>query len=478
MVEIAKLRNLALVDTLTETVIPGMVNIGNTRLPSFLEGQQILTWDAPFQKKALSRIFGGGVDINMLDIAGEIGKEIPSTSGKTLLRLKELSKMAKYAEREIGELEVFTNLFISFVYLREKIHSPEDSQDLQLACLGTVADIMPLKDENRIIVRQGLASIMEKPRPGLSDLLFKMDLSGRRIGAHEISWLICPAINAAGRMGSPHTAAALFLEQDPLVRDGLADKLITMNEERKKLGGEIWISVEPEAEKNLKKFDHKLAMASGKIPRGITGIMANRLVSRFKTPSLVVSVGEEILTGSLRSYRDYDLRFLLEPCAHLFIDWGGHDFAAGFSMEKSNWETFLEILQKLAQSIDLGEEEEEKVEVDAELPLSYLTPDILNLVDRFEPYGEGNEPLTFMARGLRVSELNLMGKIEANHVKLSLDAGRYKWPAVYWQAADKVKKEFDLEDRVDLAFRVIRDWFNGRETPQLVISDLRREGAG
>jgi single-stranded-DNA-specific exonuclease len=455
-----------------------MVSLGNTRIPAFLEGQQILTWDAAYQKKTLSRIFGGGVDVNVLDIAGEIGQEIPSTAGKSLLRIKELSKIARYSEKEAGELEVFINLFTSFVYLREKLYSPEDAEDLQLACLGTVADIMPLKDENRIIVRQGLSSIMGKPRPGLSDLLFKMDLSGRPLGTHEISWLICPAINAAGRMGSPHTAAALFLEQDPPARDNLADKLIAMNEERKKLGGEVWISVEVQAEKNLEQFGRKLAMASGNIPRGITGIMANRLVSRFKIPSLVVSVGDKILTGSLRSYRNYDLRFLLEPCAHLFIDWGGHDFAAGFSMEKSNWDVFLGLLQRLAQAIDLGEEEEEKVEVDAELPLNYLTPDILNLVDRFEPYGEGNEPLTFMARGLKVSELNLMGKTEANHVKLSLDTGRYRWPAVYWQAADRVKKDFDLEDRVDLAFRVTRDWFNGRETPQLVVSDLRREGAG
>jgi single-stranded-DNA-specific exonuclease len=131
----------------------------------------------------------------------------------------------------------------------------------------------------------------------------------------------------------------------------------------------------------------------------------------------------------------------------------------------------------MARIIELKEEgDEETVIVDAELPLSYLTPEILKLVDRFEPYGEKNEPLSFMTRGLRVADINFMGKNEAKHVKLTLDTGKHKWPAVYWQAADKVKRDFDLEDRVDLVYTVNRNWFNGIETPQLVVTDLRRSG--
>jgi single-stranded-DNA-specific exonuclease len=476
IIEIAKMRNLAVTDRLAETVIPGMVEIGATRLPAFLEGQQILVWDGPLQKKTMVQIFGRGVDVQVLDIAGEIGKEIPQAEGKSLLRIKELSRIARYAEKELSELDVFINLFGSFARRREKFFTAEDLSDLQLAALGTLADIMPLRDENRIIVRNGLASLMEKPRSGLSDLLFKLDLAGRRLSTTDISWYLCPAINAAGRMGSPDKAAALLLADDPPERDRLAASLITMNEDRKKLGGDIWTIVEPLAKENLETYGGKLALAYGDtINRGITGIMANRLVGRFKVPALVVSFGEEIITGSLRSVKGYDLRSLLEQCADLFIDWGGHNYAAGFSMTKTNWNPFLDRLKNVAAAMELAAgEDEERLLIDAELPQDYLTPDIFKLVDRFEPYGEENDPLTFMARGLKVSEISFMGKTEAKHVKLILNTGKHKWPAVYWQAAERVKRDFDLEDRVDLVFTLSRNWFNGMETPQLIISDLRR----
>jgi single-stranded-DNA-specific exonuclease len=476
VIEIAKLRNLFVVDSLTETVMPGAVAIGDTRLPAFLQGQQILAWDAALQKKTLAKIFGNGVEIYMKDIAAEIGKEIPSTAGKTLVRLKELSRDARYQETEAGELDVFVNLFCSFARQREKLFTPADTQDLQLACIGTLADIMPLRNENRIIVKHGLQSLTEKPRPGLSDLLFKLELSGRRFGATEISWILCPAINAAGRMGSPQIALDLLTEKDALKRDKLASALIELNEKRKKIGEEIWTVVEPLAADSMGDYAGKLAIAYGpNIPRGVTGIMANRLLGRFKVPSMVASFGEKIITASLRSVKGYDLRLLLEPCADLFFDWGGHDFAAGLSMAEGNWPSFLERLKAAAPEIALptGEDEETLV-IDAELPLSYLNHDILTLLDRFEPYGEGNDQLTFMAKNLIITDINLMGKPEAKHVKLTLDTGKHKWPAVYWQAADKVKRDFDLGDKIDLVFHINRNWFKGAETPQFVVSDLRR----
>ncbi|MDR0689013.1 MAG: single-stranded-DNA-specific exonuclease RecJ [Spirochaetaceae bacterium] len=476
IIEIAKLRNLVVIDRLLETVVPGMVGITDTRLPRFLEGQQILTWDAPLQKKTLVKIFGSGVEVHMLEIAAEIGKEIPQTMGKSLLRIKELSRIARYADKPLGELDVFISLFTSFIQKRENLFTDEDGVDLQLVTLGTVADIMPLRDENRIIVRRGLDSLTKSPRPGLRDLLFKMGFIGRRINAGDLSWQLCPAINAAGRMGKPEKAVGLLIQEDAGERDRLADELIALNEDRKALGSDTWAVVEPLAEESLTEFGGALVMAAGEnIVRGVTGIMATRLISRFKVPAVVVSLGDETAAGSLRSLRGYDLRPLLEQCADLFIDWGGHNFAAGFSIQRSNWEKFLERLKIAARTIELeAEGDEETLTIDAELPLSYLSPDIFTLIDRFEPYGEGNIPLNFLARGFKINDILLMGKPEAKHVKLTLDAGKYKWPGVYWQAAEKVKKEFDTGDRVDLVFKITRNWFNNVETPQLIILDLKQ----
>ncbi|MDR1863418.1 MAG: single-stranded-DNA-specific exonuclease RecJ [Treponema sp.] len=483
IIETVKMRNLAAGAVLSETVVPGMVRIEETRLPAFLEGQHILVWDAPLQKRILGKIFGPGVEFGMMDLAPEIGKEIPQAAGKSLLRIKELSRIAKYSDKESGELDVFANLFTSFIQRREKLFSGEDEKDLQLACLGTIADIMPLKDENRVIVKQGLRSLGKEARPGLSNLLSRLDLSGagRRLGAQDLSWQLCPAINAAGRMGNPDKAVSLILESDPVRRDALTRELIEMNEKRKRIGEEGWNLVEPRAGKNLKEYGNKLALAYGEdIFRGVTGILANRLVSCFKVPAVVVSFGDGIATGSLRSVKGYDLRFLLEPCTDLFIDWGGHDYAAGFSMDikkgLETWNEFLGRLKNLSASMETGRDENEGVVfVDAELPLSYLTGEkIFETVNRFEPYGEQNGPLTFLAKGLKVADLNLIGRPEAKHVKLTLDAGKTKWPALYWQAAEKVKRDFDMGDTVDLVFTLNRNWFNGQETPQMIVVDLKR----
>jgi single-stranded-DNA-specific exonuclease len=478
IIEAFKTRNLLVTATLMETIIPGMVGIGDTRLPSFFEGQQILVWDGPFQKRVFERLFGRGVEVGMLDIAPEIHNEIPQTAGKSLLRIKELSRIARYAEKEFGELDVFFSLFSSFVQKREQLYGSENSLDLQFAALGTIQDIMPLKNENRIIIRSGLESLKANPRPGLSDLLFKLGLSGRPFTTKEISWNLGPVINAAGRMGCPEKAAALFFEKDPVKRDKLADELVLLNEERKKIEENIWNGAEGQARENLPAYDEKLAFVYGEhIFRGVTGLIAGRLARRFKVPGLAVSFGTTTATGSFRSAGGFDLRSLMKQCEDLFVSSGGHPYAQGFSMDRVHWDLFIDRLKEAVLTIEFQHaEDEEVVSVDAELPQEYLTPDIFKLVDRFEPYGEMNEPLTFLTRKLRIRDISFMGKLEVKHVKLTLDAGKYKWPAVYWQAADKVDRDFSLDDSVDLVYRLSRNWFNGTETPQIMVMDLRRSG--
>jgi single-stranded-DNA-specific exonuclease len=479
IIEIAKIRNLMVIDTLCETIVPGMVSIGETRLPSFLEGQQILVWDASLHKIAFSKLFGKGVEVGMLDIAPQIGKEIPQTAGQSLLRIKELSKIARYSDKELSELDVFVNLFTSYARLKEK--NPSDSEgenaDIQLAALGTIADIMPLLDENRIIVRRGLESLEKKPRPGLLQLLQKLELAGRRFDAKDISWKLCPVINAARRMGSAETAAALFFEKDNTKREKLAGKLAEMNEDRKGLEEDTWAIIEPMAYKNFAQFDEKLALVySEKINKGVTGLMAQRASRNMNVPAIAISIGDEICTGSVRTARGYNICSLLEQCSDLFIDSGGHKAAGGFSMVMGNWDSFLERLKDVSQTIEFKEEEkdEESIQIDAELPHEYLSPEILKLVDRFEPYGKDNDPLIFMAKKLAIKEINFIGKSESKHLKMTIDAGKYKWPALYWQSAERViNKEFGVNDKVDIVFNLTRDYFRGNETPQMMIMDLK-----
>jgi single-stranded-DNA-specific exonuclease len=145
-------------------------------------------------------------------------------------------------------------------------------------------------------------------------------------------------------------------------------------------------------------------------------------------------------------------------------------------MNIKNWDVFIERLRIAAYSIEFTEDaDRHDINIDAELPLEYLSPDILNLVDRFSPYGKENEFLTFLAKKMTVEEINFIGKNESKHLKLTLAGGKYKWPALYWDAASRViNKEFSKGDFVDVVFNISRDWYKGIANAQIMIKDLRK----
>ncbi len=477
LIEAVKVVNMTETARISETIIPGMVPISKTRLLPFLQGQQIFVWDESVQLKQLQAIFGKTVEFNFLDIAPQVSQLIPQVRGMSLLKLKDLSRIGRYQDKPVSELDGFLNIFISFVQKSNTVFGKREAEELQLVALGTLADLMPLVNENRIMVRQGLAAINAGARPGLAELLLKQNLAGKRVGTTDLSWQISPAINATGRMGKPEAAMALLLEEDAKERAVLADAVLSLNNDRKQLGSDGWAIIEPLARESLEKLHSNLVMAaSDQIHRGVTGIMANRLSSCFKVPAIVICFMEDgTAVGSMRSARGLHLSALLEPCADLFNDHGGHAFAAGFSFPRERLAEFTDRITRLSAVIEfpVGEAEEE-ILIDAELPHEFLQPKLLELVDRFEPYGEGNDQLVFMAKGLRVMTADIMGKTEKQHLKLTLDCGAFKWPAIFWQAAERFRRDFDLGDRIDAVFQVNRNSFNGSEIPQMILLDIKR----
>ncbi|MDR2795221.1 MAG: single-stranded-DNA-specific exonuclease RecJ [Spirochaetaceae bacterium] len=479
IIEVLKIKNHVIIDKLTETIVPGTAGINDTRLGAFLSGQAIFAWDVPLQRKALSTVFGKNVEFNMADLQPEIGAAIPVTLGKSLFRLKEISRAARYSREPFGELDVFFNLFVSYAQIKERLLLGDDNFDLQLAAVGTIADLMPLHNENRIIIRSGIEALNSNMHPGLNALAFRAGLDGRKLNSGDISWQLCPMINSAGRMGKADVSARLLLEKNAKERDRLASEIIAMDAERKELGLSVWKIACPIAERNLETYSGNIALAWGAdIPRGATGITANRLCGHFKVPSIVASFNGETATASMRSSRGYDLQGILDQCADLFVDWGGHGFAAGFTIATEKWDTFLERLCLAAKAIEFppAKVDANTIYIDAELPLSYMNLDIFTVIDAFQPYGKENKELVFLARGLKVIDINFIGKLDARHVKLMLDAGRYKWTGVYWNSAEKVNTDFTLNDSTDAVFKIEHNWYKGADIPQLCIYDLQRHG--
>ena len=479
LIEAVRLSNLVETGRVRETIVPGMIDLSSTRLLPFLQDRQILVWDGDLQKRLFRKAFGGGVELECGDARDEIGALIPQTRGQSLLRLREASRVGRYSQGDFEEIDALESLFISAALKKAEWFGEDDLARLQLVALGTVADIMPLRGENRILVKKGLEALNKKPRPGVHELLVKTQLIGKKIGATEASWQITPVINAAGRMGSAQTAVELLLSQDRQERDGLADNLVAMNQERRRLGGEGWDLVYPLAKESLETHEGKLiVVGSPAINRGITGIIASRVASTFEAPAVIACFmpGGPVV-ASVRSTRGFALSTFLESAADLFIDYGGHEAAAGFSLPPEKWEEFLRRARAFAAGIELAEPDE-TVSIDAELPHEWLRPELKATTERFEPYGEGNPPLVFLSKDVPIASAEVVGRQEKAHLKLTLDFGRHPWPALIWSGAERLDRDFSVKDRIDLVYKVTVNRWNGQEQPQLEIIDARRSGDG
>ena len=474
ILEAVKVKNLVAGDSISETLAPGMIDPSNTRLADFLSSQ-IIVYDAEPQKRMLHSVFGPNTDINLIDAAPEIWKIFPSLEGKSLLKMRDGSRMVKYSDSAPDELNVFMNLFFTFVIKKEPKLSVHYEKELDLVALGTIADLMPLEDENRIIVKKGMKQLVSTERPGLRNLLAAQNLLAKTLSTTDVGWQITPIINATGRMGVPSKAAQLLLSTDADEINRLTSEVLELNKKRKKLGEEIWNKVMPSAKRSYQNMDARLVMVADRaMNRGITGIIAARLASFFGVPAMAISIMDDKAVGSIRSAMSINVKDFIGGASDLFIDYGGHDFAAGFSIELSNFAAFTARIEELAPKLKGADTEEVSINIDAELPVSYLNPSLIKTVEMFEPYGERNSPLVFLCRKVVIESMEPMGKGEQKHLRLLINAGKYKWPAVYWNAADRANRDFSVNDKVDIVFRLGRNYYMNRENLQLTILDIKK----
>ena len=157
----------------------------------------------------------------------------------------------------------------------------------------------------------------------------------------------------------------------------------------------------------------------------------------------------------------------------MFVSYGGHNFAAGFSFEKEKFEEFKRRTKELSGTINLSDKNDE-IQIDAELPPSYMTPDLKKIIDRFEPTGNENPKLVFLAKNLPIVSGLVMGKAEKQHLKITVDCGKNKWPCIFWNEGERLHRDFDVGDKIDIIFNIERNVFNGAETLQLMLLGIEK----
>ena len=479
-IDCIKLHNNVEKDRFSLTDITDRIHISDTKLENFLRGQQIFTWDDKATKAVLKEVFGPSIEFNTFDLRPEAAAIIPALAALSLKELSDKSKIAHYKDTAPDLMDSFANIFITYINQKSNQAFPNkanlEMQELQLVALAALADVMPLENENRIFVKYGLKTINSGLiRRGVSELLARLSLLNKKITATDLSWTLIPAINATGRLGQPELAINILMEEDASKRNAIADKIIALNTERKALVNSAQEFCGFNAEMSFKKHQKFCFVIDKNIHRGVIGLISAKMTQKYKVPSITVTfVDDNTAVGSMRSCRGVDCTTFLSEFAELFINYGGHNKAAGFSMTKENLTLFESQISGTIEKLELAPDTDNDLIIDAELPPNYITPELFKLIDLFEPYGENNKTLLFMSRNLKILSAQAVGKTEKQHLKLTLNAGEHKIPVMYWSAADKLGQEFNIGDSIDIVYNVERNIFNGMETLQLIASDIKR----
>lgn len=474
IIDAVKLENLIETDRITEHVVPGYLPESQSRLAQFLVDRQILVYDQKVEKAMLQKAFGQKTEIHLIDIAQEVHRLFPQVAGKSLVRLHQRSKLRKYSSGGTQEIDLLVELFTSYVHRKYPVLSSEYEKLLDLVAIGTVADLMPMKGENRLLVKRGLKVLSQTPRSPIAVFLAQVNLAGKPISTTNIGWQISPVFNAAGRLGVPDIAVNLLLSSTPEEQLSLCSELISLNRKRKKLGDDCWNRILPKARKSLEEHEGKIIIVYDSIVnRGITGVMASRLMNMFKVPAIVIAKVESHLVGSMRSNKEVHVKDFLSQFDDIFLDHGGHQCAGGFSLKEVDFDEFLirtDESSQLFESLDATEE----IYIDAELPHAFMKPELIDLVETFEPYGVDHQPLQFLVKGVKILEAALLGNSEVKHVRMLIGCGAYKWPAIFWKAGERVGVDFSATDTVDVVFRFGRNYYKNMENLQLTILDIVR----
>ena len=353
--------------------------------------------------------------------------------------------------------------------LEDHLGVEHDESLMELAALGTIADLVPLRDENRHLVQHGLAALSHTGRPGMRALLRRTNLDGQEIRSEHVSFQIAPRLNAPGRMAHPITALNLLLTRDSREADQLAGQLEQYNQRRRDLTAravEIAIGhVSATAAQPSIIITHDKEYTPG-----INGLIAGRLAERFNCPAIALAtVDPDHLVASARSAGGFNLIEAISRCGDLLTRFGGHAAAAGFTVSRDNYDAVAQRLLAIADS-ELGLfGAEPTLEIHAEGNLDeILDPEMVRLRERLEPFGKDNPTPRYLARRTRVLNWGYVGA-NSQHLKLQVSSGSRVMDALWWNYSD----DWGGYGTVDLVFQIAEERYRGERRNYLRIDDLR-----
>ena len=347
----------------------------------------------------------------------------------------------------------------------------ESEKVLDFAAIGTVADVVPLRGENRIFVKSGLPKINTTANKGLRALLDVTKIKGKKLSPFHIGFILGPRINAAGRMDSARTSLDLFLSDDNEESYDLAKTLDRYNVERQKIQAQIIDEAFEIVEQEVNFKDDKIIVLGREgWHKGVLGIVASRLADKYYRPAIVISIEDGVGTASARSIDGFHLHEALASCAEYLENFGGHAGAAGLTIKEENIDPFRSLINAVAHKTLEVKKLLPTLNIDCEIPLSSINMKLAEIIDSMQPFGAGNPSPVFCSREITVkSHPVVLGK---NTLKFWVTDGNSSISVVGFGMAD-LKGMVKIGRKVDLAYEIAIDDWNKAPTPQLMLKDMK-----
>ena len=340
-------------------------------------------------------------------------------------------------------------------------------KNLDLACIGTISDIVPLVDENRTIAKLGLMLVNQTKNIGLKELINQSKY--KNINSETVSFGLSPRINASGRMGHQEDGLNLFLTNDPIKARELATKLNEYNNERqrieKKIFEEVVVRAENESEKKC------IVLGNENWHHGIIGIVSSKITEKYYKPSILICFEGEEAKGSGRSIKGFDLHEAVEKCSKNLTAFGGHSMAVGLSLKTKDFEKFKNDFEKYASEHITDEMLQKTIDIDEIITKKDINIETIKDLKKLEPFGEGNKKLLILYKNLKINSIRTLS--EGKHLKLLVEDDGIGINAMGFNMG-YLASQYKIGDKVDIVGNIEVNSYNGKDSIQLVIVDLRK----
>jgi single-stranded-DNA-specific exonuclease len=348
---------------------------------------------------------------------------------------------------------------------------------VKVAAIGTLADVVPLTGENRVIAKVGLDLLSRGPHKiGLRALLDVAGLSGKTIDSYHISFMVAPRVNAAGRMSTPDIATRLLLAADEAMAEearALAQQLDGENVRRQQEEAEILAEAKRLVETDPAVGGRSVLVVAGDgWHRGVIGIVASKLVDEFHRPAIVLSIDGDVAHGSCRSIPPFDMLGALERCAPFLVRFGGHRQAAGLSLETSRIPELRAAINVVADGCIGPDDLMPRLRIDGDLTFRGITGEVVSALASLAPFGAGNPRPVFAAR--RVEIVDGPRQLKERHLKMALKQDGRIFRAVVWRAAERHDYLTENRAAIDVAFSLDQNQYNGETFVELTLEDLKK----